>query len=78
MQGCVRENKSKKFKVRLKSMTVKNVKKDDSVRFVSKDESSVDDMLDDLDWPSLKERRLKSSLTFFYKIHSGTVYLDPD
>ena len=35
----MRENKSKKFKVRLKRMTVKNEKKkDDSVRFVSKDE----------------------------------------
>ena len=40
--------------------------------------SSVDDMLDDLDWPSLEDRRLKSSLTFFYKIHSGTVSLDKD
>ena len=27
--------------------------------------SSVDDMLNDLDWPSLEDRRLKSSLTFF-------------
>ena len=34
----MRENKSKKFKVRLKRMTVKNEKKDDSVTFVSKDE----------------------------------------
>ena len=40
--------------------------------------SSVDDMLNDLDWPSLEDRRLKSSLTFFYKIHSGTVSLDKD
>ena len=40
--------------------------------------SSVDDMLDELDWPSLEDRRLKSSLTFFYKIHSGTVSLDKD
>ena len=31
-----------------------------------------------LDWPSLEDRRLKSSLTFFYKIHSGTVSLDKD
>ena len=30
--------KVKKIKVRLKRMTVKNEKKDDSVRFVSKDE----------------------------------------
>ena len=40
--------------------------------------SSVDNMLDELDWPSLEDRRLKSSLTFFYKIHSGTVSLDKD
>ena len=40
--------------------------------------SSIDDMLNDLDWPSLEDRRLKSSLTFFYKIHSGTVSLDKD
>ena len=35
-------------------------------------------MLDELEWPSLEDRRLKSSLTFFYKIHSGTVSLDKD
>ena len=35
-------------------------------------------MLDELDWPSLEDRRLKSYLTFFYKIHSGTVSLDKD
>ena len=40
--------------------------------------SSVNDMLDELDWPSLEDPRLKSSLTFFYKIHSGTVSLDKD
>ena len=40
--------------------------------------SCVDDMLNDLDWPSLEDGRLKSSLTFFYKIHSGTVSLDKD
>ena len=40
--------------------------------------SSVNDMLDELDWQSLEDRRLKSSLTFFYKIHSGTVSLDKD
>ena len=40
--------------------------------------SSVDDMLDELEWPSLEDRRVKSSLTFFYKIHSGTVTLDKD
>ena len=40
--------------------------------------SSVGDMLDDLEWPSLETRREQSSLTFFYKIHSGTVSLDKD
>ena len=32
--------------------------------------SSVGDMLDELEWPSLEARREQSSLTFFYKIHS--------
>ena len=40
--------------------------------------SSDDDMLDELVWPSLEDRRVKSSLTFFYKYHSGTVSLDKD
>ena len=40
--------------------------------------SSVDDMLDGLKWPSLEDRRLKSSLTFFNKIHPGTLSLDKD
>ena len=40
--------------------------------------SSVGDMLDKLEWPSLHSRRERSSLTFFYKIHSGTVSLDKD
>ena len=35
-------------------------------------------MLDDLEWPSLETRREQSSLTFFYKIYSGTVDLDKD
>ena len=35
--------------------------------------SSVRDMLDELEWPSLQDCRVKSSITFFYKIHSGTV-----
>ena len=35
-------------------------------------------MLSELEWPSLEDRRVKSSLTFFYKIHSGTVSLDKD
>ena len=40
--------------------------------------SSVGDTLDELEWPSLEARREQSSLTFFYKIHSGTVSLDKD
>ena len=40
--------------------------------------SSVGDMLDDIEWPSLEDRREQSSLAFFYKIHSGTVSLDKD
>ena len=35
-------------------------------------------MLDELEWPSLKNRREQSSLAFFYKIHSGSVSLDKD
>ena len=40
--------------------------------------SSVSDVLYKLEWPSLEARREQSSLTFFYKIHSGTVSLDKD
>ena len=40
--------------------------------------SSVGDMLDELEWPSLEARREQSFLTFFYRIHSGTVSLDKD
>ena len=39
---------------------------------------NVGDMLDELIWPSLESRREQSSLTFFYKIHSGMVYVDKD
>ena len=40
--------------------------------------SSVGDMLDELEWPSLEAHREQSSLAFFYKIHSDTVSLDKD
>ena len=40
--------------------------------------NSVGEMLDELEWPSLQSRREWSTLTFFYKIHSGTVSLDKD
>ena len=39
---------------------------------------SIGDMLDELEWPSLEARREQSSLTFFYKIHSGTMSLYKD
>ena len=42
------------------------------------DGGSVGEMLDELEWPSLESRRERSSLTFFYKIHPGTVSLDKD
>ena len=35
-------------------------------------------ILDELEGPSLEDRRVKSSLIFFYKIHSGTLSLDRD
>ena len=35
-------------------------------------------MLDELEWPTLEARKEQSSLTFFFKIHSGTVALDKD
>ena len=35
-------------------------------------------MLGEFEWPSLEDRRVKSSLNFFYKIHSGTVSFDKD
>ena len=40
--------------------------------------SSVGDMLDELERQSLESRLEQSSLTFFYKIHSGMVYVDKD
>ena len=40
--------------------------------------SSVGDMLDEFEWLSMEGRREQSSLSFFYKIYSGTVSLDKD
>ena len=37
---------------------------------------SVGDMLDEFEWPSMETRRDQSSLTFSYKINSGTVLFD--
>ena len=38
--------------------------------------SSVDEMLDELEWPSLEDRRDRSSLLLFPKIHSGAVSIE--
>ena len=40
--------------------------------------SSVGEMLDELQWPTLEARRDQSSLLFFYKIHCGTMSFDKD
>ena len=40
--------------------------------------SSVGNMLDELEWPSLETRREQFSLTFLYKIHLGTVTVSLD
>ena len=40
--------------------------------------SSVGEMLDELEWPSLEARRDRSSLLLFHKIHSGAVYIEKD
>ena len=40
--------------------------------------SSVSEMLDELEWPSLEARRDRSSLLLFHKIHSGTVSMEKD
>ena len=38
--------------------------------------SHVGDMLNELEWPILEDRREQTSLAFFYKIHSGTVAIE--
>ena len=38
-----------------------------------RNKSSVGDMLDELEWPTLEDLRVKSSLTFLYTIYLGTV-----
>ena len=40
--------------------------------------SSVSEMLDKLEWPSLEARRDQSSLLLFHKIHSGAVSIEKD
>ena len=43
-----------------------------------RDTSSVGEMLDELQWPTLEARRDQSSLLFFHKIHCGTMSIDKD
>ncbi|XP_076472060.1 uncharacterized protein LOC143301566 [Babylonia areolata] len=38
--------------------------------------SSVDDMLLDLEWPTLQARRRHARLTMFYKVHNSLVHID--
>ena len=40
--------------------------------------SSVSEMLDELEWPSLEARRDQSSLLLFHKIHCGAVSIEKD
>ena len=40
--------------------------------------SSVGEMLDELEWPSLEARRNQSSLLLFHKIHCGAVSIEKD
>ena len=40
--------------------------------------TSVGEMLDELQWPTLEARRDQSSLLFFHKIHCGTMSIDKD
>ena len=40
--------------------------------------SSVGEMLDELEWPSLEARREQSSLLLFHKIHCGAVSIEKD
>ena len=40
--------------------------------------SSVGEMLDELQWPTLEAQRDQSSLLFFHKIHCGTMSIDKD
>ena len=40
--------------------------------------SSVSEMLDELEWPSLEAHRDRSSLLLFHKIHSGAVPIEKD
>ena len=39
-------------------------------------QSHVGEVLEELQWPELQERRQQASLTFFYKIHNNLVTVD--
>ena len=41
-------------------------------------QSSVGEMLDELEWPSLEARRDQSSLLLFHKIHCGAISIEKD
>ena len=41
-----------------------------------RNQSRVGEMLDELQWPELQERRQQASLTSFYKIHNNLVVID--
>ena len=41
-----------------------------------RNQSHVGEMLEELQWPELQERRQQASLTFFYKIHNNLVIID--
>ena len=41
-----------------------------------RNQSHVGEMLEELQWPELQERRQQASLTFFYKIHNNLVTID--
>ena len=40
--------------------------------------SSVSEILDELEWPSLEARRNRSSLRLFHKLHPGAVSIEKD
>ena len=62
----------------LQSQEVEKVKRTAAMWTRRWNTRSVGDMLDELEWPSLEARRKQFALTFFCKIHSGTVSLDKD
>ena len=41
-----------------------------------RNQSHIGDMLDELQWPELQERRQQASLTFFFKMHNNLVTID--